>query len=105
MLWQVNARGAKDRHKQQVFSITAITSGGTGARPTKDGLSATAFPSGVRGTPVEINESVAPLIFWRKEFRTDSGGAGKRRGTGGGVFAHSGEESGASAHERHSVPG
>jgi N-methylhydantoinase B len=46
----------------------------------KDGLSATAYPSGVRGTPVEINESVAPVIFRRKEFRQDSGGAGTHRG-------------------------
>ena len=54
--------------------------GGTGARPDKDGLSATAYPSGVRGTPVEIAESQTPLIFWRKEFRPDSGGAGRTRG-------------------------
>ena len=59
----------------------AITSnGGTGARPDKDGLSATAYPSGVRGTPVEIAETQTPLIFWRKEFRSDSGGAGRTRG-------------------------
>ena len=36
----------------------AITSnGGTGARSDKDGLSATAYPTGVRGTPVEIAET------------------------------------------------
>ena len=46
----------------------------------KDGLSATAYPSGVRGTPVEIAETQTPLIFWRKEFRPDSGGAGRTRG-------------------------
>ena len=49
-------------------------------RPTKDGLSATAYPSGIRGTPVEINETVAPLIFHTKEYRQDSGGAGLNRG-------------------------
>jgi N-methylhydantoinase B len=59
----------------------AVTSnGGTGARFTKDGLSATAYPSGVRGTPVEIAETQTPLIFWRKELRPDSGGAGRTRG-------------------------
>jgi len=47
---------------------------------TKDGLSATAYPSGVRGTPVEIAETQTPLIFWRKELRPDSGGAGRTRG-------------------------
>ena len=30
--------------------------------------------------PVEIAETQTPLIFWRKEFRPDSGGAGRSRG-------------------------
>ena len=62
------------------FAMNTFHTGGTGARPTKDGLDATAFPSGVRNTPVEINEVVAPLVFWRKEYRMDSGGAGEHRG-------------------------
>jgi N-methylhydantoinase B/oxoprolinase/acetone carboxylase alpha subunit len=53
---------------------------GTGARPTKDGLSTTAFPSGVGGIPVEITEAQAPVVFWQKEFLPDSGGAGQFRG-------------------------
>jgi N-methylhydantoinase A/oxoprolinase/acetone carboxylase beta subunit/N-methylhydantoinase B/oxoprolinase/acetone carboxylase alpha subunit len=68
------------------FSVTIFHSGGTGARPGKDGLSATAFPSGVRNTPVEITESISPLIFRRKEYRPDSGGAGKFRGGDGQVI-------------------
>ena len=65
----------------------AVTSnGGTGARPRKDGLSATAYPSGVKGTPVEIAESITPLIFWRKEYRPDSGGAGRYRGGHGQII-------------------
>jgi N-methylhydantoinase B len=81
-LWNLTFRGETDRGANEVdlFTITAITNGGTGARPVSDGLSVTAYPSGVRGTPVEINESVAPLIFWRKEFRPDSGGNGRYRG-------------------------
>lgn len=62
------------------FMINPIFNGGTGARATKDGLSTTAFPSGVRTTPTEINEVTSPLIFWRREFRADSGGAGRLRG-------------------------
>jgi len=62
------------------FAISVATNGGTGARPGKDGLSATAYPSGVKGTPVEIVETTTPLLFWRKELRTDSGGAGTYRG-------------------------
>jgi N-methylhydantoinase B len=62
------------------FDVLSFHSGGTGARPTKDGLSATAFPSGVRSVPTEIVESIAPVVIWRKEYRTDSGGAGRQRG-------------------------
>ncbi len=74
----------------QSFVMNAFYAGGTGARPGKDGLSCTAFPSGVRSTPVEISENSAPLIIWRKEYKPDSGGAGKFRGGLGQImeFAH-----------------
>lgn len=62
------------------FVINPIYNGGTGARPGKDGLSTTAFPSGVRTTSTEVNEITSPLVIWRKEYRVDSGGAGQRRG-------------------------
>jgi N-methylhydantoinase B len=62
------------------FSTVIFHCGGTGARPGKDGLSVTAFPSGVRTIPVEATESIAPVIFRRREFRAESGGAGKFRG-------------------------
>ena len=62
------------------FAVELTHNGGTGARPHKDGLSATAYPSGVWGTQVEITESVAPLIVHKRELRPDSGGAGAYRG-------------------------
>jgi N-methylhydantoinase B len=62
------------------FSTVIFHCGGAGARPHKDGLSATAFPSGVRTIPIEATESVAPVIFHRREFREGSGGAGEWRG-------------------------
>lgn len=68
------------------FAMNTFHSGGTGARPSKDGLNATAFPSGVKNTPIEVNETIAPLIFWKKEYRTDSGGAGTHRGGVGQVM-------------------
>jgi N-methylhydantoinase B len=68
------------------FEVTTFNSGGTGARPGHDGLDATAFPSGVRTMPVEATENVAPVIFWRKELRPDSGGAGRTRGGVGQVM-------------------
>lgn len=62
------------------FAIEPVHNGGTGARPHADGLSATAYPSGVYGSQVEITEAVAPVVMWRRELRPDSGGAGKYRG-------------------------
>ncbi|MFC0269598.1 hydantoinase B/oxoprolinase family protein [Kushneria aurantia] len=60
--------------------VLMFNSGGSGARPQLDGLDATAFPSGVMTMPVEVTESVGPLVVWRKELRPDSGGAGRQRG-------------------------
>ena len=81
-LWTIMLRAmlSSENSNASHFSISAVTNGGTGARPTKDGLSATAYPSGVRGTPVEIVESSAPLVFWKKQLRTNSGGVGRQRG-------------------------
>jgi N-methylhydantoinase B len=62
------------------FIVASFHNGGTGARPEGDGLSATAFPSGVRNMPVEITEAITPIVFRRKEYRVDSGGVGRRRG-------------------------
>ena len=81
-LWNITFRGKTDRgtNNNSLFAVTAVVNGGTGARPNKDGLSATAYPSGVRGTPVEINEAVAPLLFLKKEYSPGSGGKGKYNG-------------------------
>ncbi len=60
--------------------ILMFNSGGTGARPTLDGLSSTAFPSGVHSMSVEATEQAGPVVVWRKELRSGSGGAGQYRG-------------------------
>ncbi len=62
------------------FAIELVHNGGTGARPNADGLSATAYPSGVWGSQVEVTESTVPIQVTRRELRIDSGGAGKFRG-------------------------
>ena len=69
------------------FTYVTFCSGGTGARATKDGLSATAFPSGVLGTPVEVVEALSPLVVERKSLREGSGGAGTYRGGLGQIIA------------------
>jgi len=72
-----DATSSKDATR---FAVELTHNGGTGARPGKDGLSATAFPSGVYGSQVEVTESTSPLLVRRRELRPDSGGAGKHRG-------------------------
>ena len=67
-------------HVGTSFMVNSFHSGGAGARPRQDGLSATPFPSGVRNVPVEATEAITPLVIWRKELRQDSGGAGRQRG-------------------------
>jgi len=77
-IWGVQVSG-KDLEGRP-FTHIFFASGGTGARAVKDGLAATAFPSGVLGTPVEVIENLSPLIVERKALRDDSGGRGKYRG-------------------------
>jgi N-methylhydantoinase B len=86
----LGGRGVIPGSNSDAFVINAFYAGGTGARPQKDGLSCTAFPSGVRSTPVEITENSAPLIMWQKEYRPNSGGPGQYRGGLGQImeFAH-----------------
>lgn len=87
-LWNLNVRGRTHAGAQgnYGFSMAVTSNGGTGARFDKDGLSATAYPSGVKGTPVEIAETQTPLIFWKKELRPGSGGAGRTRGGHGQII-------------------
>ncbi len=89
-IWSLQVRGGMEAWKManvkegeftsRAFSLLSFNSGGSGARPDKDGLSVTAFPSGVRGTSVEALENLAPVVLWKKELLPDSGGAGKQRG-------------------------
>jgi N-methylhydantoinase B len=72
--------GGATTEEVPAFSTVIFHCGGTGARPGKDGLDVTAFPSGVRTIPVEATESIAPVLFRRREFREGSGGAGRHRG-------------------------
>jgi N-methylhydantoinase B len=78
VLAMANAPGGGADARQ--FNVMSVGLGGTGARPGADGLSTTAFPSGVGGIPVEVTEAQAPVVFWHKEFLADSGGAGRFRG-------------------------
>ena len=71
---------AKWPETKKPSNFTLFMLGGTGARPTKDGLNTTGFPSGVGGVPTEVVETQAPLLQEHRCLRTDSGGPGQFRG-------------------------
>ena len=75
-LWTISLTG----NGKKTFSSLNVALGGMGARPNSDGLSTTAFPSGVGAVSVEIAEAAAPVIYHKKEFQPDSGGNGEFRG-------------------------
>jgi N-methylhydantoinase B len=77
-IWITQFSGKEPNGKP--FTYVFFSSGGMGARPDKDGISATAFPSGIQGVPAEIIENVSPLIMETRELVPDSGGPGKFRG-------------------------
>ena len=80
-LWNIHisarpVKGGEGRRAEMLM----FNSGGMGARPGLDGLSATAFPSGVMTMPIEATEQTGPIVIWRKELRSGSGGDGEFRG-------------------------
>ncbi|MEM6594470.1 MAG: hydantoinase B/oxoprolinase family protein, partial [Pseudomonadota bacterium] len=81
-LWniQISARASDPASDLPSSEVLMFNSGGTGARPRLDGLSATAFPSGVSTMSVEATEHVGPITVWRKDLRQGSGGPGAQRG-------------------------
>jgi N-methylhydantoinase B len=78
-LWDTQIFG-EDPKTGRRFTYVWFSTGGTGALATKDGLSATAFPSGIAGVPAEVIEALSPVVVKRRELRPDSGGAGEFRG-------------------------
>jgi N-methylhydantoinase B len=65
---------------QDPFALILFACAGMGASARNDGLSTTAFPSNSGSGSIEALEAVAPLLFTKKEYRIDSGGAGRQRG-------------------------
>jgi N-methylhydantoinase B len=61
------------------FHRLIIPNGGTGAGPRTDGMCA-AFPANLRNTPVEVMETLMPLVCEAKEIIEGSAGRGRHRG-------------------------
>ena len=78
-LWNTMLEGELN-DEGELFAYIYFSAGGMGARAKQDGLSATAFPSGITGVPVEVIETVAPVLLHKRQLRIDSGGAGQYRG-------------------------
>jgi N-methylhydantoinase B len=77
-IWNLQFMGRDLRDDS--FAYVWFSCGGTGARATKDGLHATAFPSGIAGVPAEVIEQLSPVIVHAREIREGSGGPGQYRG-------------------------
>src|SRR5690606_21642557 len=79
-LWNIHIAVRPASTEGRRAEVLMFNSGGMGARPGLDGLSATAFPSGVHTMPIEATEHTGPIVIWRKELRPGSGGDGEFRG-------------------------
>jgi N-methylhydantoinase B len=77
-IWNLQFTGHD--HHDRAFTYVWFSCGGTGARPNKDGLHATAFPSGIAGVPAEVIEQLSPVVVHTRQLRPDSAGPGQFRG-------------------------
>jgi N-methylhydantoinase B len=68
------------RSDGSAFSDLTFVMGGIGARATKDGIHCTTFPGNAGAIPIEVLESVVPILVRHKHLRPNSGGPGRFRG-------------------------
>ncbi len=81
-VWTMQVQG-RDSDGKPFISSMFNYSGGMGARATKDGLSATCYPTGISAVPVEVLEASIPIEFTCKELIPGTGGKGLHRGGDG----------------------
>jgi 5-oxoprolinase (ATP-hydrolysing) len=62
--------------------LNTMPKGGMGATGERDGWHCTAFPTNDTTTPIEVGETILPVLIG-KTFRVDSGGPGRARGGAG----------------------
>lgn len=77
-VWLYTVHGT--RADREPFLLHSHCFGGTGGRPTADGMSSTGFPYNIQDVPTEVFENDTPVLCVRRELREDSGGAGRFRG-------------------------
>src|SRR5260221_7652144 len=81
-VWTIQVQG-RDRDGRPFISSMFNYSGGMGARATKNGLSATCYPTGVSAGAVEVLEASIPIEFTCKELVLGTGGRGRYSGGDG----------------------
>ena len=105
-VWMTSVHALGSEGAQAIASFASA--GGMGARPTKDGLSCTSFPTGTSAVPIEILETSGLVLVRSRSLKADSGGPGRFRGGCGQelVFEIVGAEAGnvASSTDRIRIP-
>jgi N-methylhydantoinase B len=85
-LWSVLLRGV-DVDTGASFSTILFFNGGMGAMRDRDGPPASGFPANISNTPIEVSETLAPIVFEAKRLADGSGGSGAHRGGMGQVVS------------------
>lgn len=85
-MWTVLLRGV-DVARDASFSTILFFNGGMGAMRDRDGIAATSFPANISNTPLEVAETLAPVLFCTKRLDRGSGGEGAHRGGAGQIVA------------------
>ena len=85
-MWTVLLRGV-DTNKDESFSSILFFNGGMGAAKARNGLPAVSFPGNISNTPIEVAESLTPILFTSKRLDEGTGGDGKTKGGLGQVVA------------------
>jgi len=85
-LWSVLLRGL-EQASSKGFSSILFFNGGMGAMQDRDGPPASGFPANISNTPIEVAETLTPILFGEKRLADGSGGAGLSRGGDGQVVS------------------
>ncbi|RAH99907.1 hydantoin utilization protein [Acuticoccus sediminis] len=102
---QYNYTSVHDPATNRWYGFGEVTPGGLGATADLDGIDVMAcHVTNCSLPPVEATEIESPVLFLKREYQTDTGGAGYRRGgvgqtiayqvlQGGGIFTHTSQKS------------
>lgn len=85
-LWSVLLRGL-ETDSLKGFSSILFFNGGMGAMEGRDGPPAAGFPANISNTPIEVAETLAPILFGEKRLADGSGGSGRYRGGDGQIVS------------------